>query len=234
MKRALVFIVLAVVLLAVYALAGHALPDIGDLKANLQPLTEWVTARPIGSALVFFVLYVVIASLSVPLATVATLAAGALFGFWKGLALVSFASSLGATLAFLAARLLLRDAVQERFSNRLVAINEGFRKDGAFYLFTLRLLPIVPFFLVNLTMGLTPIKAKTFYWVSQVGMLAATAVFVNAGTQIAKIDSLKGILSPALIGSFVLIGLFPWFAKIFVDWQRRKKRLRALVPPEAI
>ncbi len=222
MKRALVFIVLAVVLLAVYALAGHALPDIGDLKANLQPLTEWVTARPIGSALVFFVLYVVITALSVPLATVATLAAGALFGFWKGLALVSFASSLGATLAFLAARLLLRDAVQERFSNRLVAINEGFRKDGAFYLFTLRLLPIVPFFLVNLTMGLTPIKAKTFYWVSQVGMLAATAVFVNAGTQIAKIDSLKGILSPALIGSFVLIGLFPWFAKIFVDWQRRK------------
>ena len=223
MKRALVFIVLAVLLLAVYALAGHAFPGITDLKANLQPLNEWVTARPLSSALVFFISYVVITALSVPLATVATLAAGALFGFWEGLALVSFASSLGATLAFIAARLLLRDSVQARFSSRLVAINEGFRKDGAFYLFTLRLLPIVPFFLVNLTMGLTPIKARTFYLVSQVGMLAATAVFVNAGTQIAKIDSLKGILSPSLIGSFVMIGLFPWLAKFFVDWQRRKK-----------
>lgn len=222
-KRGLIFIVVVAILLTIYAVARHDLPGIGDLKANLEPLTEWVSIHPLWSALLYFVTYVLITAFSVPLATVATLAAGALFGFWKGLVIASFASSLGATLAFLAARLLLRDAVQERFAGRLATINGGLKKDGAFYLFTLRLLPIVPFFLVNLVMGLTPIRARTFYWVSQVGMLAATAVFVNAGTQLAKIDGLKGILSPALIGSFILIGLFPWFAKAFVNWQRRRK-----------
>lgn len=142
-----------------------------------------------------------------------TLAGGAIFGFWRGLVLVSFASTIGATLAFLAARFLLRDTVQKKFGDRLKAINEGIEKDGAFYLFTLRLVPIFPFFVIHLVMGLTPIRTGVFYNVSQVGMLAGTAVYVNAGTQLARMDSLSGILSPGLIFSFALLGIFPWIAK---------------------
>jgi uncharacterized membrane protein YdjX (TVP38/TMEM64 family) len=134
-----------------------------------------------------------------------------------GVVLVSFASSIGATLAFLAARFLLHDAIQSRYGARLRAVNEGVRRDGAFYLFTLRLIPAFPFFLVNLLMGLTPIPVRTFYWVSQVGMLAATIVYVYAGTELGKIESLKGILSPTLFGSLVLIGLFPLIAKKVVE-----------------
>ena len=142
-----------------------------------------------------------------------TLAAGALFGLMWGTVIVSFASSLGATLAFLVSRYLLSETVQKRFGDRLKPINEGIEKDGAFYLFTLRLVPIFPFFLINLLLGLTPIRAATFYWVSQIGMLAGTLVFVNAGTQLAQLDSLSGILSPSLLLSFALLGLFPFIAK---------------------
>jgi uncharacterized membrane protein YdjX (TVP38/TMEM64 family) len=157
----------------------------------------------------FFALYVIVTALSLPGAAIMTLAAGALFGFWIALALVSFASSAGATLAFLASRFLFHDTVQNRFGERLKKLNEGVKKEGAFYLFTLRLVPVVPFFIINLVMGLTPIKARTFYWVSQVGMLAGTAVYVNAGTQLGQIDSLGGLLSPELLGAFVLLGIFP-------------------------
>jgi uncharacterized membrane protein YdjX (TVP38/TMEM64 family) len=169
------------------------------------------------AALLFFVAYVAVTGLSLPGAAVMTLAGGAVFGLFWGLLLVSFASSLGATLAFLASRFLLRDWVQQRFGDRLRAINAGIEKEGGFYLFTLRLVPVFPFFVINLLMGLTPIKTRTFYWVSQIGMLAGTLVYVNAGTQLARIDSLAGILSPALLGSFVLLGLFPLLAKKIVD-----------------
>ncbi len=146
-----------------------------------------------------------------------TLAAGAIFGLVNGTVIVSFASSLGATLAFLVSRYVLRDSVQSRFGARLADIDRGIVKEGAFYLFTLRLVPLIPFFVINLVMGLTKMKAWTFYWVSQVGMLAGTLVYVNAGTQLARIDSLRGILSPALIGSFALLGVFPLIAKKIVD-----------------
>ena len=136
---------------------------------------------------------------------------------------MSFASSIGATLAFLSSRFLLRDWVQRRFGDRLKPINDGVQKDGAFYLFTLRLVPAFPFFVINLLMGLTPLPARTFYWVSQLGMLAGTLVYVNAGTQLAKIESLRGILSPRLLISFTLLGLFPLIAKKIVDTVKARK-----------
>ena len=151
--------------------------------------------------------------LSLPGAAVLTLTAGAVFGFLPGVLLVSFASSLGATLAFSIARYLFRDAVRARFARQLTAIDRGVEKDGAFYLFALRLVPAFPFFAINLAMSVTPLSTWTFYWVSQVGMLAGTAVYVNAGAQLSQISSLTGILSPALLVSFVLLGLFPWSPK---------------------
>ncbi len=171
----------------------------------------------------FALVYIVSVALSVPGATVLTLAAGAIFGLVAGTVIVSFASSIGATLAFLVARYVLRDSVRTRWGARLAEIDEGVRREGAFYLFTLRLVPLVPFFVINLLMGLTGMKTRTFYGVSQLGMLAGTIVYVNAGTQIARIDSLRGILSPGLIASFVLLGLFPLLAKKGVDAAKRRK-----------
>jgi membrane protein DedA with SNARE-associated domain len=155
---------------------------------------------------------------------VLTLAAGALFGLWKGTLIVSFASSIGALAAFLTARYLLREAVQRRFAERLEVIDAGIERDGALYLFSLRMVPIFPFFLINLAMGLTAIRAWTFYWVSQLGMLAGTMVYVNAGRQLASLQSLSGILSPPLWASFALLGIFPWLAKTAVTWVQRKHR----------
>jgi len=185
--------------------------------AALKAQAPWTVAA------VFFAVYVLATALSLPGATILTLAAGALFGLLSGLLLVSFASSIGATLAFLASRFLLRDWVQQRFGDKLKALNAGVEKDGALYLFTLRLLPIFPFFLINLLMGLMPIKTRTFYWVSQVGMLAGTLVYVNAGTQLAQLESLSGILSPGLLFSFVLLGVFPLIAKKITTWLQSRR-----------
>ena len=165
----------------------------------------------------FFALYVVVTGLSLPGAAILTLVAGAIFGLLVGTIIVSFASSIGATLAFLVSRYVLRDSVQGKFGARLVDINKGIEKDGAFYLFTLRLVPLIPFFVINLVMGLTRMKTGVFYLASQIGMLAGTIVYVNAGTQLARIESLRGILSPGLLGSFVLLGLFPLIAREIVD-----------------
>lgn len=161
----------------------------------------------------YFFAYVAITAFSIPGAAVVTLLGAALFGFWTSLVLVSFASTLGATLAFLSSRFLLRDWVQSKFGDKLKAINQGVAKDGAFYLFSLRLIPVFPFFLINLLMGLTPITTARFYLISQIGMLPGTAVYLNAGTQLAQIDSLSGIVSPSVLVSFALLGLFPIIAK---------------------
>jgi pyruvate/2-oxoglutarate dehydrogenase complex dihydrolipoamide dehydrogenase (E3) component/uncharacterized membrane protein YdjX (TVP38/TMEM64 family) len=200
-----------------------ALLTLDQLKASRDALQARVQAQPLLTAALFFAVYVAAAALSIPGALMLTLAGGAMFGLGWGLLLVSFASSLGALLAFLVARYLLRDAVQARFSNALAPINEGVRKDGTFYLLTLRLVPVFPFWLINLLMGLTPMGAGRFYLVSQLGMLAGTAVYVNAGTQLAAIQSPGDILSPGLVGSFVLLGLFPLFAKAGVGWLERRK-----------
>ena len=192
-------------------------------KTQQATLSTLVTENPWRSALAFFSAYVAVAALSLPGAAIMTLMGGAIFGFSKGLVLVSFASAIGATLAFLSSRFLLRDWVQLRFGERLKPINEGVAKDGPFYLFALRLVPLFPFFVVNLVMGLTSIKTWPFYWVSQLGMLAGTAVFVNAGTQLVQISSLKGIISPAILGSFALLGIFPIIAKKILDVLKGRK-----------
>lgn len=174
----------------------------------------------------YFLCYVLMAALSLPGATVMGLAGGAVFGFWVGTAAVSFASTIGATLAFLMSRYLLRDAVLRRFGDRLAAVNEGVAREGAWYLFTLRLIPVFPFFVINLVMGLTPMPARTFYWVSQLGMLGGTMVYVNAGRELGRLESLSGILSPSMLLAFALLGLFPLAVKKAVVRVRAQKKGR--------
>ena len=172
-------------------------------------------------------IYILVTSLSLPGAAVMTLAGGAFFGLVVGTVVVSFASTIGATLACFVSRFILRDWIQSRFGEKLKTVNEGVEKEGAFYLFTVRLIPVFPFWLINLVMGLTSMKLVTFYWVSQLGMLAGTIVFVNAGKELAKIDSLSGILSPTLIMSFVLLGLFPIITKKAIAFYKSKKGLES-------
>ncbi|GAA4651573.1 TVP38/TMEM64 family protein [Kistimonas scapharcae] len=171
--------------------------------------------NPLLTMGIFFLTYVAVTGLSLPGAVLMTLIGGAIFGFWVGLLVISFASTIGATLAFLFSRVLLQESVQKKFGGYLKTVNEGVEKDGAFYLFTLRLIPAIPFFIINLVMGLTPIRAWTFYWVSQVGMLAGTMVYVNAGAQLGQVKelSVSGILTPGLIASFVLLAAFPWVVR---------------------
>ena len=193
------------------------------LKQSQAAFADLYAQHPWQVAGAYFAIYVATTALSLPGAAIITLAGGAIFGLLWGTVIVSFASTLGATLAFLVSRFILRSTVENRFGQRLAEINRGVEKDGAFYLFTLRLIPVVPFFLINLLMGLTRMKAFTFYWVSQIGMLAGTLVYVNAGTQLARLDSLQGILSPALLGSFVLLGIFPLIARRIVEAVQKRK-----------
>lgn len=194
------------------------------LKESQNRFTELYTQNPALVIGGYMAMYIMVTALSLPGAAILTLAGGALFGLITGLLIVSFASSIGATLACFMARFVLRDWVQNRFGDKLTTIDEGMAKEGAFYLFTLRLIPIFPFFVINLVMGLTKMPLFTFYWVSQLGMLAGTAVFVNAGKELGKIDDLSGILSPGLIGSFVLLGLFPLIVKKLISWYQGRKK----------
>jgi uncharacterized membrane protein YdjX (TVP38/TMEM64 family) len=223
MKKA----VLALVLIG--AIAAYCLFDLGqylsleNFKASQADIVAAKDANPALYIAGFFLLYVAVTGLSIPGAAIMTLVAGALFGVVLGTLIVSFASTMGATLAFLSSRYLLRDWVQGKFGDRLRAVDDGLEKDGAFYLFTLRLIPVFPFFVINLLMGLTRIKTGTFFWVSQIGMLPATIVFVNAGTQISRIESTAGLLSPTLIASFVALAFFPWAAKGIVAVVKRSR-----------
>jgi pyruvate/2-oxoglutarate dehydrogenase complex dihydrolipoamide dehydrogenase (E3) component/uncharacterized membrane protein YdjX (TVP38/TMEM64 family) len=215
---------LALLLLIVAAIAAFFVFDlqrflsVEAFQASRARIDALYAQQPVAVAAGYFALYVAVAALSLPGAAVMTLIGGALFGFATGLVLVSFASAIGATLSFLAARFLLRDWVQGRFGDKLRALNEGVAREGAFYLFALRLVPLFPFFLVNLLMGLTPIRTWTFYWVSQVGMLAGTAVYVYAGTQLGAFK-----VSAGLIIAFVLLGLFPLIAKKVLDTLKARK-----------
>jgi len=188
------------------------------LKSQQEALGGLFERHPLLIAAGFFLVYVLVTALGLPAAAILTIAGGALFGFWLGLILVSFASSLGALAAFLLTRFLFRDQIQQRFGDKLSVINKGVEKEGAFYVFGLRLVPLFPFFMVNALLALTPIKAGTYYWTSQIGMLIGTAVYVNAGTQLAQIESTADILSPALFVSFVLLGIFPIIAKYFLNF----------------
>ncbi len=224
MKKTLLFTVLA------FSIAAFFLFDLQDiftltfLKTEISQFRQWQQASPVWMISVFFIIYVVI--------TLMTLAAGALFGLVNGTVISSFASTIGATLAFLTSRYLFREQVQSRFQDRLQTFNDGIRKEGRFYLFSLRLIPVFPFFLINLLAGLTPLGIAEFYWVSQIGMLAGTIVYVNAGTALAEITSLGDIFSPDLLISFTLLGIFPLVAKKLVTHYRKHRRLAQWQQPD--
>ena len=222
-----IIIVLAIIaLIAIFKIYGLgdylSLSYIKESQHNFQELYALNRAPVIAG---YMLIYIIVTALSLPGAAVMTLAGGAIFGFITGLVAVSFASTIGATLACFVSRFILRDWVQGKIGDKLKTVNEGVEKEGAFYLFTLRLIPVFPFWLINLGMGLTKMPLKTFYWVSQIGMLAGTAVYVNAGKELGKIDSLSGILSPTLIASFVLLGIFPLAAKKSIALYKTKKGL---------
>ncbi|MCK5698016.1 MAG: FAD-dependent oxidoreductase [Gammaproteobacteria bacterium] len=193
------------------------------LKENQLIFNEYYQSHPILIPIIFFILYIILVALSIPGASLLTLVAGAIFGFAFGLVLVSFASTIGATLAFLASRFFFRDTVQQHFGHFLKDINQGIEKEGTFYLFTLRLVPIFPFFMINLLMGLSSIKTHTFYWVSQLGMLFGTAIYVNAGTQLAQLDSASSIVSLPLLISLTLLGIFPFITKKIIHIIQQNK-----------
>jgi dihydrolipoamide dehydrogenase len=218
-KTRLIIVTVVIVLIAAFFIfdLGRFL-TLDYLKSQQQAFQDYYAAHRLTTLAGYFLIYVLVTALSLPGAAVMTLAGGALFGFWEALVVVSFASSIGATLAFLVSRFLLRDWVQAKFGDKLKAINAGVEREGSFYLFSLRLVPLFPFFVINLVMGLTPMRTTAFYWVSQVGMLAGTAVYVNAGTQLGGITSLGGILKPGIIFSFVLLGLFPLLAKKILEF----------------
>lgn len=223
MKKAAILIAIAVLAAAFFALDLGQYLSLAGLKDAQHAASSYYSEHPLQALALFFITYVLVTAASLPGAAVMTLAAGAFFGVIVGTLLVSFASTLGATLAMLASRHVLRDSIEARFGERLKAVNAGLERDGAFYLFTLRMIPAIPFFVINLVMGLTRIRTWTFLWVSQTGMLLGTIVFVNAGTRLAQIDSVQGILSPAVLGAFVLLGIAPWLAKAIVGWIERRK-----------
>ncbi len=222
-RKLLLILALAALIGAFFVFDLGRFFSLDSIKSQQAVIEAYRSAQPALTAGVFFLVYVAVTGLSLPGAAIMTLAGGAVFGLWWGTLLVSFASTLGATLAFLVSRFMLRDWVQGKFGDKLKAINAGIEREGGFYLFTLRLIPIFPFFVINLVMGLTPIRTWTFYWVSQIGMLAGTVVYVNAGTQLAQIDSLKGIVSPELLASFALLGVFPLIANKIVTVVKRRR-----------
>ena len=224
-KKIVVIAVIAAALAAwFYFELGNYL-QFETLQQSIGDLRQSYTEHPLLAGLAYIIVNIAVKDLSVPGAAIMTLAGGALFGFWYALLLVSFASSIGATLAFLVSRLLLRDWVQERFGRQMGAFNAGFERDGAFYLFSLRLVPIFPFFLINLLMGLLPIRTWRYYWVSQLGMLPATAVYVNAGTQLGQLESVSGIFSIPLLGSFVLLAVFRFMARALLNFMEARRVL---------
>ena len=232
MRKWIFLALIVLVLLALWASGLGQYLSLDALKAQSAALAAQQAAHPLAFVAAFFAVYVITTALSFPGATILTLAAGAFFGTLWGTVFVSFASTLGATCAFLGARYLFRDSLQARYGERLQAINKGIEKEGAFYLFTLRLVPVVPFFAVNLLMGLTTLPTRTYIWVSQLGMLLGTAAYVNAGTQLAQLSSLKGVLSPGILGAFVFLGVLPLIAKRIVDGLRARKVYKPFSKPK--
>ena len=222
-NKLILLVAVAAVVTAFFAFDLGRYFTLDFFKSQQAAIDAYVSARPVQSGLLFFLIYVAVTGLSLPGALIMTLVAGAIFGLLWGTVIVSFASSIGATLAFLASRFVLRDWVQGRFGDKLKPINAGVEKEGSFYLFALRLVPAFPFFVINLVMGLTPLRTWAFYWVSQLGMLAGTIVYVYTGTQLSQITSLRGVLSPGLLLAFILLGIFPLVAKKAVDALKARK-----------
>lgn len=217
-------ILLAVIALAVAAIIFWLPADLltlENLKSKQVSIAEYQANNPIKSALLFCFTYILMAALSIPGAAILTIAAGAIFGLIEGTIWVSISSTIGATLAFLMARYFFREAVERKMGNGLQSMRDNLEKDGAFYLFSLRLVPVVPFFVINLLMGLTPIKIRHYVVASWAGMFLGTAVYVNAGTQLSKLESLKGILSPTILLSFVLLATFPYIARFLLKFYKK-------------
>ncbi len=231
-KKLIVLLSLVLLIGAFFAFDFGQYLNLDYFKTHQAQFNQLYEQNPLLTALAFFALYVAVTGLSLPGAAIMTLVAGALFGIWIGTLIVSFASSFGATLAFIFSRYFLRDSIQNRFAHQLSAINKGIERDGALYLFTLRLVPAFPFFVINLVMGVTPIRTLTFYWVSQLGMFAGTVVYVNAGTQLGQLESLSGILSPGIILSFTLLGIFPLVAKAVTNKITAQKVYKGLKRPQ--
>lgn len=223
LKKVVIVIVIAGVIVAFKVFNLGQYLTLAYIKESQQNFLSLYTEHWVAVISGYMAIYIISAALSLPGAAVLTIAAGALFGLITGTVIVSFASTIGATLACSVSRFLLRGWVQGKFGDRITKVNEGIEKEGAFYLFTLRLIPIFPFWLINLAMGVTKMRLITFFWVSQIGMLAGTIVYVNAGKELAKIDSLKGILSPGLIVSFALLGVFPIATKKLIAFYKSKK-----------
>ena len=217
----LIVIVLAIIAFFFYDIQQYTTLDY--IKAKQQNILEYYKQNFFFVLVLFIFLYVLVTALSLPVASFLTLVGGALFGFSTGLIIVSFASTIGATLAFLMARFLAQNYVQKNFKNQLSKINKKFKSEGSFYLFALRLVPVFPFFIINVVMGLMTIKTWTFYWVSQLGMLPGTIVYVYAGTQLAQIETFSDITSPSMLIAFALLGLFPLIAKNFIQFIRKDK-----------
>ena len=232
MKKILILAIVAGLIVVYFIFDLGQYLDLDYFKQQQERIMAYRESFPIRTAAIFFIAYILVTGLSLPGAAIATLVGGAIFGLLWGTVLVSFASVMGASCAFLVSRHILRDTIQNRYGDRLRTINEGCEKDGAVYLFTLRMVPLFPFFLINLLMGLTPMRLGMFFIVSQIGMLPGTIVYVNAGTQIAKIDSLGSILSPALIASFVLLGIFPLISKKIIDAFKARKALGKYKKPK--
>lgn len=219
---------LILIAIAILLVSAYFYFDLGQwltlekLKSQQSSLEAYRQANPILVAAIYAAIYIIVAALSLPGSAIMTLSGGAIFGLAVGTALALISATIGATFAFLIARFLLGDWVQKKFGDRIASINQGIDKDGAFYLFSLRLVPVFPFFVINVVMALTTLKVWTFFWVSLVGMLAGAAVYANAGTQLAKLDSLSGIASPGILLSFVLLGIFPILAKKSIEFVRKK------------
>jgi len=220
-KYFLILIIVALVIAFFYFDLKNYL-SLDYIKEQRENFNIYYNENTIQTIAIYLIIYILATALSLPGAAILTLLGGAIFGVVNGTIIVSFASTIGATLAFLVSRFFFKDFIQKKFSEKLATINEGIKKEGAFYLFTLRLMPVFPFFIINLLMGLTPIKTVTYFFVSQLGMLAGTVVYVYAGTRLSEIDSLKGILSPELIFAFILIGIFPLLIKKLMPILKRK------------
>jgi uncharacterized membrane protein YdjX (TVP38/TMEM64 family) len=220
MRKAALVVGAAALVALFFWLGGPRYLDLETLKASRASLQDLYATRPLAMLAGYFALYVLTTALNLPGAAVLSLAGSAVFGFWAGLVTVSFASSLGATLACALSRYVLRDAVRSRFGGTLTKIDSGLKREGVWYLVSLRLVPVIPFFLINLCMGLSSMPLRTFYWASQLGMLPGTAVFVNAGTELGRIESVRDVLSPGLLAAFALLAVFPLAAK----WALRRFR----------
>lgn len=222
MSPKIIFFVATLALALTSAYFFNDVLNFETIKASQNEIAGHLVSNYFFVLASFFMIYVLVTAFSIPGAAVLTLLAGAIFGLPIGTLVVSFASTAGATLSFLMSRYLLKNSVEEKFGDKIKKFKEGIEKDGAFFLFTLRLVPVVPFFIINLVMGLTPIKTQTFWWVSQVGMLAGTLVYVNAGTQLSELESMSGILSPDIVLSLVLLGFFPLASKKLIDTFNKK------------